>query len=311
MSEMTFPVEPTIIRGLSPEHDLPAWLALIHAIEQEKNSTQQVMEEYLRRLLDRPEMRCWVVESPAHPDALIAYGFLFAQIPERSVVEVSVHPESRHKGLGRRVLASLVEEARKSGARWVYNEIADTDMRGIAFLQHNGFQPAGDVWVLRAEANTDFDEPAWPEGYSVRSFAEVGDVEIMRQACNRGFGDMWGHHENTAGGVTVEDLTKWMKIFDLNGVFIVFAPDGSPIGSCRALPGDDEDLVDEPGVAPEHRHYRLQRPMVLTALAWLRKQGQKKPVRLESWGDTPETVELYKGIGFQLVEHAVSLKYDL
>ncbi len=122
---------------------------------------------------------------------------------------------------------------------------------------------------------------------------------------------MWGHHENTAGGVTEEDISGWMKRWDLNGVFLAFAPDGSPVGTCKAISGastGEEDMVDEPGIAPEHRYLRLQRPLVLTALGWLRQQG-RRPVRLESWGDTRETVALYEDIGFKVEEHDLSLAY--
>ena len=225
-------------------------------------------------------------------------------------MEIIVHPNWRRRGLGSRMLDLLNDAARRAGARCTYNEMNERDTAATAFLKHNGFLLAGDVWVLRAPAEADFAEPAWPEGYFVRSYAEVNDIQMLTDACNRGFCDMWGHHENTAGGVKPEELGEWNKIWDPNGIFLAFAPDGSVIGSCRAEPGDPEDLVDEPGVAPEHRRHRLQRPMVLTALRWLRAQN-RRPVRLESWGDTPETVALYEEIGFELAEHAISWKYDL
>jgi mycothiol synthase len=256
------------------------------------------------------QARRWVVPSPVDPETLIGYARLFPQIPERSYVDVMVHPHWRRRGLGSRMLALLNAEARKAGAECTYNEIDDRDTRAIAFLRHNGFQPAGDAWVLRAPAAADFAEPTWPAGYSVRSYAEVGDLQVLTDACNRGFGDMMGHWENAAGGVTPEHISQGLKNWDPSGIFLAFAPDGSVIGNCRAMPGDAEDLLDEPGVAPEHRYQRLQRPMVLTALRWLRAKA-RRPVRLESWGDTPETVALYEEIGFALVEHAISLRNSL
>jgi len=117
-------------------------------------------------------------------------------------------------------------------------------------------------------------------------------------------------HENRGLNPYIEDVARRLAV---DG-FLAFAPDGTVVGSCRsesgAWTGEAEDLVDEPGIAPEHRALKLQRPMVLTALRWLREQG-RRPVRLESWGDTPETVALYQEIGFKLVEHALSLAISL
>ncbi len=304
-------IHPTFsIRELSPEQDFEAWLYLIHAVELEKSNAVETTPEHLRRVLAWPGTRRWVAESPTDPGALVGYALLFPQIPERSYVNVLIHPGWRRRGLGSRMLGLLNNAAREAGARWTYNELDDRDTVAIAFARHNGYRPAGDAWVLRAPAEADFAGPAWPEGYTVRSYAEVNDIQTLADACNRGFSDMWGHHENTAGGVRPEELGEWSKNWDPNGIFLAFAPDGSVIGSCRAEAGEAGDLVDEPGVAPEHRQHRLQRPMVLTALRWLRSRA-RRPVRLESWGDTPETVALYEEIGFALAEHSISMAYDL
>ncbi len=298
------------IRELTSEQDLEPWLRLVHAVELEKTGAVETTLEHLRRVLASGRGRRWVAESPTDPETLVGYARFYPQIPERIYVDILVHPHWRRRGLGSRMLGLLNAVARAAGAQCTYNEINEKDLPAIAFLRHNGYQPAGDVWVLRAPAEADFAEPAWPPGYFVRSYAEVADIQLLTDACNRGFADMMGHHENTAGGVKPEELGAWTKNWDPNGIFLAFAPDGSVIGSCKAQSVDPEDLVDEPGVAPEHRHHRLQRPMVLTALRWLRAHS-RRPVRLESWGDTPETVALYEEIGFQLVEHAVSMKFVL
>ncbi len=298
------------IRPLSPETDFDAWVRLIHAVELEKKGAIETTEEHLRRVLAWPKTRRWVAESPDDPRALVGYALYFPQIPERIYVDVMVHPVWRRRGLGSRMLALLNAEARGAGARWTYNELDEREAIALAFARRNGFHPAGDAWVLRAPAEADFAEPVWPEGYVTRSYAEVNDLQILVDACNRGFGDMWGHSENTAGGITTERAAHWLDYWTPESIFLTFAPDGSVIGNCRAMPGETEDVVDEPGVAPQHRAHRLQRPMVLNALCWLRAKG-RRPVRLESWGDTPETVALYEEIGFKLAEHSLSMTYQL
>ena len=57
---------------------------------------------------------------------------------------------------------------------------------------------------------------------------------------------------------------------------------------------------------PEQRASGLHVPLALTAAHWLRGQGAR-PIRLESWGDSAETIVQYEALGFALVEHEVSM----
>lgn len=292
-----------IIRPLV-EADVPAWLKLVHAVELDSAGKTQTTEEQLRRVLGWARARRWVIEAPGEPETLIGYGFLYAQIKERGYNELMIHPAWRRQGLGRRLSEHLCEAARSAGVDWVNIEIDDRNTGGIAFLEAVGFAHHSYAWVLRAPAEAAFPQPVWPQGYSARSYAEVNDLSLFTRAINRGYGDQWGHSENTAGGVTEDDAQGYLKNFDPNGVFIVFAPDGSPVGACRVEVGDAdaaEDVLDGPGIAPEHRALNLHIPLALHALAYLRSKG-RRPVRLESWGDSPETIAQYAALGFTIAE---------
>jgi hypothetical protein len=167
---------------------------------------------------------------------------------------------------------------------------------------------------LRATVEAPFDPPVWPEGFRIRSYADIADPLILLQACNRSFADLWGHHENTAGGLTAEHLNRWLPGWDPRGILIIFSPQGDVAGYCRAesgaYTGEDEDLLDQPGIAPQYRPLQLHRPLALAAARWLRDQGSR-PIRLESWGDSIETVSIYRQIGFQLAEHGLSYRRPL
>ncbi len=243
---------------------------------------------------------------------LIGYGLLFMQIPERGALGIVVHPAWRRRGVGTCLLNQLKVAAKAAGAGYVYTEENEQNQPATAFLRAAGFQAAGDVWVLQAPTELDFSAPDWPAGYSVRSYAEIQDIHVLLEACNRVYGDMQGHSENTAGGTKAEELAGWIENWDPHGIWVAFGPDGAPAGTLRAVSQDSEteDLIDGPGVAPQHRACRLQRPLILTAAGWLRGQG-RRTLRMECWGDTTETVVLYQELGFRVAEHAVSFKQDL
>lgn len=148
----------------------------------------------------------------------------------------------------------------------------------------------------------------------MRNYAEVQDLSTLVEALNRCYGDMWGHLENTKGamneGYLAENMNKYPHHYDPEGIFVAFAPDGDVAGVCVAILGakvegqdeEQEKIVDSPGVVPEHRHMRLQRPLTLTALHWLRSQGPGS-IKLESYGDGEKAVDIYRELGFALEVH--------
>lgn len=302
------------VRLLQPEEDIHRWLQLIQAVEMEQTGSAQTTEEQLKRGLQWPKIRRWVVEAPGDPETLVGYGLLFAQIKERSALDILVHPAWRRQGIGSIILEHMLAEARKIYADYANFEILDSNGAAIAFLSQAGFEAFSHAWMLLAPAEADFPPPLWPDGYSARSYTEVNDLAFLAMAMNRGYGDMWGHHENTAGGVSVEDAERFLKSFDPQAIFVIIAPDGSPAGMNRvesaSKSGMTEDILDGPGIAPEHRQQKLQTALVLHGLAWLRAKG-RYPVRLESWGDSHETIAQYEEIGFHVVEHYLAYRKDL
>ncbi|HSD82634.1 MAG TPA: GNAT family N-acetyltransferase [Anaerolineae bacterium] len=260
----------------------------------------------------------WVVASPDDPDHVIGYGRVFAQSSERTVVWILVHPAWRRQKIGMLLLQRALERAREQGAMHVTSTAMAEDVIATAFLTCHHFSAAGDNWSLLAPQDLPFQAPCWPTGYTVRTYAEVQHLPTLVEVLNRCYSDMWGHRENTPGAVNEQYLSEAMirrpEIYIPEGMFIVFAPDGSVAGFCRAefeAHGTKKlKIVDGPGVVPEHRPQRLQRPLALTAMQWLNAQ-QAGPVTLYAWGDSEKTVEIYREMGFILQEHWIEYKRDL
>jgi mycothiol synthase len=294
-------------KAASPE-DLAAIVTIHNAVEAAEGREPALTVERLATSLGAPNLYHWVAAAPEAPDEPVGYGVLFHQNVDRCYGDVRVHPQWRRLGVGRQLVEQLAAKAAELQTRWLAIDVAATNQDALRFLLTQGFRYRGDTWALLAPAGAEFPPPVWPEGYTVRNYAEAGNVPILVEVSNRGFGDMWGHWENTPGLVDAAHLTKMLDLFDPRGIFLVFDPTGAAIGQCRTLAAQEPDaphILDEPGIAPEHRAAGLHAPLVLTAARWLRDQAPG-PIRLESWGDTAETVAIYESLGFTLIEHEVS-----
>ena len=291
----------------------------VEAYDDDPNpSTIADLRAQLKWLGHDPARDRWVVEAPDDPDRLIGYGRVFAQSSERTVVWVLVHPEWRQKQIGTRLLQRALERAHEQSVTHVTSIANVNDAVATAFLTHHGFSVAGDTWSLLAAPDLQPAMPLWPTGYTLRTYAEVQHLPTLVEVQNRSYGDMWGHRENTPGAVNEQYLADVMRqhseYFIPEAMFIVFAPDGSVAGYCRAEfeehGAEKTKVVDSPGVVPEHRAQRLQLPLTLTAMHWLNAQ-QPGPIALYSWGDSTQTVDLYRQIGFTVQKHSIEYKRDL
>src|SRR5581483_6256498 len=235
-------------RRYVPANDLLSLSGLLTSVEDHDHDGEDTSETALRQQLSwhnyEPEQDCWVVEAPGASHVLIGYCSTMAQTPQRCTLYVAVHPDFRRRGLGRALLTKAKTRAQEVGAEQVTLYAKARNPSANAFLQKQGFELAGSSWVLHAPATLALQEPEWPTGYSVRSYAQVQQISVLLEVMTRSYADRWGHAENErATDKTV--VQKWLAHADQDGIFLVFAPDGGIAGFCRALrarlPREHED----------------------------------------------------------------------
>ncbi|MBV7328481.1 GNAT family N-acetyltransferase [Chloroflexi bacterium TSY] len=278
--------------------------------------------EELRAPNQRPETDRWVVEETGDPWwELLGQSFGYHTIPERYLAWVEVDRAWRRRGLGSQLLACVVTRAQTLKAEHILIYTDDGDKAAQAFLQKNGFQMKSDSWLLIAPAELEIATPQWPDGFSVRCFAEVQDLSILWQACYGGYGDLWGHGENShinREKPPETTVTAWITDAAPQGenIFLAFDAHDNVAGICRGFVGEQKEgerptgLIDAPGIVPAFRHLALQRPLTLTVMQWLRSLGQG-PLRLESIGDNAATVTLYQEMGFEVAQHSIAYHLDI
>jgi GNAT superfamily N-acetyltransferase len=210
-------------------------------------------------------------------------------------------------------LTRAIDRAHEKGAGQIVSGARADDAVSDAFLRRRGFHPAGHERTFTAPATLSFPEPAWPAGYTVRTLAEIEDLHVWAEACNRCYGDMWGHRENTEQATPehyIEIQRRRPDFFNPSGIFLVFAPDSTVMGISAArleagsTPGVGTGIIDAPAVAPQYRHLGLLRPLVLSALRWLTSLGAGD-YRLDTWGDNEAAVAVYFDLGFALADDSI------
>ncbi len=302
------------VRPVEQERDLPALLALLNAIREVEGNAATTAEA-VRPSLAAPRYQRWVAEA-ASEDGLLGLAVLFQQTPERSYGDIRVHPAQRRRGVGRALAGALRTRAAAQGVRDLAIDVDAANQTALRFLLSQGYRFRGDVWALKLPVEADLPTPVWPAGYSVRTYAEVDDLPLYTALNNRVFGDLWGHWENTPGLVDETHMAEVLTEFDPRGIFLVFDTGGAAVAECRAraFPPDAHPrashILDQPGVAPDHRAAGLHAPLALTAAHWLRAQAAR-PIRLESWSDAAATIDAYRALGFKPVEHEVSYVLDV
>jgi GNAT superfamily N-acetyltransferase len=251
-----------------------------------------------------------VAEHPDTPGELAAHIWLRRQTTKRAVFGGGVHPDWRRRGAGRAMLGLAVLRAKSLGMETAASYVDERDEAARAFMEQSRFEGAGDSWEMAIPAGVSVPAPEFPTGYFLRTFSELQHIPTLSALLNRAFYDLYGHTENEPGIVTVEYLEEEMRRlpeeYPPEGMYILLNMFGKAVGFVRGR----GSLVDAPGVVPEERRNNLHLPLVLTAMRHLRNEGAGA-LRLVSFGDLPETIEIYKRAGFSVSTRYIAYQRTL
>ena len=74
---------------------------------------------------------------------VLAYGGMLSVLDEGQITNVAVHPDHRRRGLGRRVLQAMLDEAARRGLREVSLEVRASNLAAITLYEKTGFACVG------------------------------------------------------------------------------------------------------------------------------------------------------------------------
>ncbi len=314
---MSESVGPLIYRRFDLQGDLAALARLLQEVEQADQSGKQVTEATLRDQLtwsgQDPALNNWVVTLP-ESTSLLGYGLLQKAVTDPNAdLYIAVHPAWRRQGIGHQLFAHLLERASELQTRALRAYVPVENKEADLFARAQGFEPVSTYTRMSLTELPTFPAPALPQGFTIRSYDQLEQVELYTEALNRGYEGCWGHVQTTQ-----EEVARFLPFLNLAGIFLLFAPDGTIAGTCRAElseqltqeRGTPTALIDAPGIVSRYRQAGLALPLLLTTIHWLLPQ-HPQTLELEAWGEAPGTLALYHALGFTTTKEEISYRRNL
>jgi mycothiol synthase len=302
-----------LVRHYVPEKDLSPLARLLTEIEAIDRDGEDTSEEYLRASLAwpnyRPNQDVWVAEAEGN---LVGYAVALEQPSQHCTIYVVVHPSHRRKGLGSQLLALTLNRARELGSINILVYANEHNHASNLFLTHHHFQPVGSSGSLKLKADVESPPAEFPKGLTLKRYSEVNDPLILLEALYVCYLGMWGHQHNDNRTEEERKSPRFLQYYDANDILLLFDEKNSIFGICSLKPqgkreanGEWNDLLDGPGIIQDYREQGYQRLLVLAGIEHLRKKGVH-PITLEYWGDDEKTIEIYRSLGFELVNQLIT-----
>lgn len=214
-------------------------------------------------------------------------------------VSVVVRPSARGRGLGSRLLSTLLASASGPLVGWSHGSVPGT----AALAASHGFRPARELWVMRRPASVPLPPlPAPPPGVELRGFRPGDEAELLRVNAAA-----FAHHPEQ-GALTLAGLQERMAEpwFEPEGLIEAWSGE-ELLGfhwTKRHSPGLGEVYVV--GIAPSAQGQGLGRLLTLAGLHYLREVAQ---VHLYVESDNEAAVRLYAGLGFTHAPQDTHVQY--
>ena len=268
----------------------------------EKEFSHELMSQTLAHPSCRPEVNCFVAESPG--GQLVGYALASPEIPiGRTVASGGVLEEHRSSGIGRSLLGRISDHVENLGVAVFHIQTSLDSQHARHMLESEGFVHVKDYWQMRWEDGT-LPAISLPNGYGLRTFELDQDEAELTSIQNAAFGEHWGFNPNT-----VEEIAARVRMNSTDPDGIIFISNGGSLAgfnwTLRNENGNGSvGFVAMTGIHPNYRGKGLGTAVVVTGMEYLRKQGVDS-IELEVDSTNTPAVELYRKLGFKPVHHTV------
>jgi len=221
--------------------------------------------------------------------------------------DLTVHPDFRRRGHGRRLLEAGLEIVRRDGERELLLYVATTGP-AEAFARAMGMTYTSSLWRFELPPATAVPEPAFSTDFVCRPLSDWLALQRYVELMNTCFR---GHPTPLSWSVEEISYVQRRGEFDTSSVMLVCPTDrpDDPVAFARSTLQPPEEGSTEPvgevrliGVLPEWRGHGLGRELLRWGVAHARAQGAGA-VRLSVEAENERALGLYRRNGFEpLVE---------
>ncbi len=215
--------------------------------------------------------------------------------------DLTVHPDHRRRGHGRRLVAASLDLVRSRGlSRLVLYGPADREP-AAGFIEALGFTYHSTLWLFELAPSVQVPPAVFPEEVVVRSFRPESDLPAFVDLANASFRDHPTPMTFTEAGVA---HTHALPDFDSDGILLVGPRDDPdrPIGWTKVEhemteAGVRRGFVSFVGVLPEWRGRGIGRELLRWGVDYVRAAGAGT-VELNVEATNERALELYRRTGF-------------
>ena len=199
-----------------------------------------------------------------------------------------VHPDFEGLGIGTMLMEWAEKRARQAIARvpdgvqvvMQSGTVSTYKAPGYLFTKL-GMETNRHFWRMAIDLADDIPQPNWPDGITVRTFADVNDLPAVYKAVDEAFHDHWGY----VSSEEKEALERWQHYIETDEAFDpslwFLAMDGDKIAAmslCRGKITDDPEMgfVDTLGVRRPWRRQGVALALLHHSFTEIKKRGQKR-----------------------------------
>ncbi|MGB9378504.1 MAG: mycothiol synthase [Mycobacteriales bacterium] len=236
-------------------------------------------------------------------DRLVGYGHIDpTDKVEGSAAELAVHPAARRHGVGRSIVARMIDESPDGRLRlWAHGQHP-----GASKLAHElGFERERILWQMRRSLFSPIPAPHVPDGIRLRTFVPGQDERAWTEVNNRAFAE---HPDQGHWGIEEIQTREQEPWFDPAGFILAERDTGELVGfhwtKVHGGKSSHNGHVHEPigevyvvGVDPSARGLGLGATLTLAGLRHLRSLGLSQAMLYVDESNTT-AIKLYDGLGF-------------
>jgi mycothiol synthase len=216
--------------------------------------------------------------------------------------DLTVHPDHRRRGHGRRLAQAGLELASERDLEELTLFVPPHLPGSIAFAGAIGLVYSSSLWLFRLPENADVPAPILPDGYVTRAWTDAIDVDAFVAFANAAW---QGHPTPLHLTPDLARLVAELPDFDPNGICLVAAvrePD-VPLAFAKVEMRPDDagrpiGWIGQIGVLPAHRGNGLGRWLLQWGVTYLRRHGAGA-VELAVEAANDRALGLYRRNGFE------------